>query len=98
LCTLLVTHAPHPLLQHIPTQVLEHIDQGLAADTPLAFGLHPNAEIGFRTEMSERLFRTILELSPQEQSTGEGTESPQTVAEAMLQVGCASACRDIHPR
>jgi len=64
---------------------MEHIDQGLPVDTPLAFGLHPNAEIGFRTETSEQLFRTILELSPQEQSGGEGTESPQFVAEALLQ-------------
>jgi len=66
-------------------KVMEHIDQGLPVDTPLAFGLHPNAEIGFRTETSEQLFRTILELSPQEQSGGEGTESPQFVAEALLQ-------------
>lgn len=66
-------------------KVLEHIDQGIPADTPLAFGLHPNAEIGFRTEMSENLFRTILELSPQEQASGEGNESPQLVAEATLQ-------------
>ena len=31
------------------TKYLEHIDKELVGDTPLAFGLHPNAEIGFRT-------------------------------------------------
>jgi hypothetical protein len=65
-------------------KVLEHIDQGIPADTPLAFGLHPNAEIGFRTDTSEKLFRTIQELSPQEQASGEGAESPQFVTEALL--------------
>ena len=28
---------------------IEHIEQVLVQETPLAYGLHPNAEIGFRT-------------------------------------------------
>lgn len=28
---------------------IEHIDLSLQVETPLAYGLHPNAEIGFRT-------------------------------------------------
>jgi dynein heavy chain len=28
---------------------IEHIDTTMPPDTPIAFGLHPNAEIGFRT-------------------------------------------------
>ena len=43
--------------------VLEHVDEELKGETPLAFGLHPNAEIGFRTQTSEELLRVILELS-----------------------------------
>merc|ERR1711871_537589 len=39
---------------------LEHIDQGLSQETPVAFGLHPNAEIDFRTTMSNRILATIL--------------------------------------
>jgi len=28
---------------------IEHIETTMPAETPIAFGLHPNAEIGFRT-------------------------------------------------
>lgn len=30
-------------------QILDHIDATLHGNSPVAFGLHPNAEIGFRT-------------------------------------------------
>lgn len=49
---------------------LEHIDRTLVVDTPMAFGLHPNAEIDFRTQQGEMLFRTLLELQPLDDGTG----------------------------
>merc|ERR1711998_763276 len=55
--------------------VLDHIDTKLMGDSPLAFGLHPNAQIGFRTDQSDTLFSTILALSPQETVAGEGGQS-----------------------
>ncbi|RYG62642.1 hypothetical protein EON64_17480 [archaeon] len=73
--------------------VLEHLDENLKTETPLAFGLHPNAEIGFRTHTSEELLRSVLELSanslltssPTEgASEGEGRDA-QAVAEALIQ-------------
>lgn len=64
---------------------LQHIENELVGDTPLAFGLHPNAEIGFRTDQSETTFRTLLELQPREQSGGGDVASPQKVAENMMQ-------------
>lgn len=39
--------APSPTVYE---KYLEHIDVGMVGDSPLAFGLHPNAEIGFRTD------------------------------------------------
>jgi dynein heavy chain len=63
---------------------LDHIEENFKGDTPLAFGLHPNAEIGFRTEQSETLFRTLQELQPREASGGEMVQSPQHVAENIL--------------
>ncbi len=36
---------------------LEHIDTTMGADTPIAFGLHPNAEIDFRTQQSDSMFK-----------------------------------------
>jgi dynein heavy chain len=66
--------------------VLEHVDEELKGETPLAFGLHPNAEIGFRTQTSEDLLRTILELSATsgDGAGGEGQDSQQ-IAEAIIQ-------------
>lgn len=37
---------------------LEHIDVNMR-DTPLAFGMHPNAEIGYMTAVSEFLFKIL---------------------------------------
>ena len=36
------------------------------------YGLHPNAEIGFLTQTSETLFRTVFELQPRESGGGGG--------------------------
>lgn len=45
---------------------LEHIDNNLTQDTPIAFGMHPNAEIEFRTTQSNRILVTIMELQPRD--------------------------------
>lgn len=39
------------------------IDSSLPPETPMAFGMHANAEIGFLTSAGERLFGTILRLT-----------------------------------
>jgi len=50
----------------------------LPAETPLAFGMHPNAEIDFRTNQCVQLFKTLVELQPKDGgSGGEGTVSRQ---------------------
>jgi len=61
---------------------IEHIDKNMAGDTPIAFGLHPNAEIDFRTQQSNTVFNTLIELAPKGVSSGDGAASPQQVAEA----------------
>jgi dynein heavy chain len=61
---------------------IEHIDKTMTGDTPIAFGLHPNAEIDFRTQQSNILFKTLIELQPREAASGEGAVSPQQIAEA----------------
>ena len=51
----------------VPTsfeKYIEHIDKNMAGDTPSAFGLHPNAEIDFRTQQSNSMFKTLIELQP----------------------------------
>lgn len=51
--------APVPYEKYI-----QHIETNLPGDTPLAFGMHPNAEIDFRTSQCNVLFKTLQELQP----------------------------------
>ncbi|XP_039715555.1 dynein axonemal heavy chain 17 isoform X6 [Pteropus medius] len=50
----------------------EYIDENLPPESPYLYGLHPNAEIGFLTVTSEKLFRTVLEMQPKESDSGAG--------------------------
>ena len=45
-----------------------YIDENLPPESPYLYGLHPNAEIGFLTQTSENLFRTVLEMQPRDTS------------------------------
>jgi hypothetical protein len=49
-----------------------YISNNLPAESPILYGLHPNAEIGFLTATSEVLFRTVFELQPRESGTTGG--------------------------
>ncbi|ELW52442.1 Dynein heavy chain 9, axonemal [Tupaia chinensis] len=50
----------------------QYIDAQLPPESPYLYGLHPNAEIGFLTQTSEKLFRTVLELQPRDSHAGDG--------------------------
>ncbi|XP_055509862.1 dynein axonemal heavy chain 17-like [Leucoraja erinacea] len=50
----------------------DYVNEVLPPESPYLYGLHPNAEIGFLTVISEKLFRTVLELQPKE-SAGDST-------------------------
>ncbi|CAB3248907.1 unnamed protein product [Arctia plantaginis] len=41
-----------------------YIDDYLPDETPYLYGLHPNAEIGYLTTVSERLFSVVFEMQP----------------------------------
>lgn len=45
---------------------IEYIEEQLPPETPLAFGMHPNAEIDFRTTQCNVLFQTLVELQPKD--------------------------------
>ncbi len=62
-----------------------YITENLPPESPVLYGLHPNAEIGFLTATSEKLFRTVFELQPREGGTGGGpvtTRQDYTVSES----------------
>ncbi|NWT76107.1 DYH9 protein, partial [Prunella himalayana] len=68
----------------------QYIDDALPPESPYLYGLHPNAEIGFLTQRSERLLRTVLELQPRDSSVGQGAlgtqeEMVQALLEEMLE-------------
>ncbi|XP_058532038.1 dynein axonemal heavy chain 9 isoform X2 [Ochotona princeps] len=50
----------------------EYIDAELPPESPYLYGLHPNAEIGFLTQTSEKFFRTVLELQPRDRRAWDG--------------------------
>ena len=56
-----------------------YITSNLPPESPVLYGLHPNAEIGFLTATSEKLFKTVFELQPRESSTQGG--GPATTRE-----------------
>merc|ERR1712159_747905 len=62
---------------------LEHIET-MPTESPMFFGMHPNAEIGFRTMQCNSLFETLNKLRPADKSSGEegGGQSPMQLAEA----------------
>jgi len=57
--------------------------ESMPPESPMFFGMHPNAEIGFRTMQCNTLFETLNKLRPQEKSSGEegGGMSPMQIAE-----------------
>jgi dynein heavy chain len=57
---------------------IEHIDERFPPETPIAFAMHPNAEIGFRTNLSKFVLSTLLELMPKDVAeAAEGTVKTQ---------------------
>ncbi|KGL87447.1 Dynein heavy chain 9, axonemal, partial [Charadrius vociferus] len=68
----------------------QYIDAALPPESPYLYGLHPNAEIGFLTQTSEKLFRILLDMQPRDTSMGEGgvgtrEETVKALLEEMLE-------------
>ena len=50
-----------------------YVKENLPPETPYLYGLHPNAEIGFLAQISEEMFKTVLEMQPRDTAGGGGT-------------------------
>lgn len=74
-------NAPPNSLNH--KQVLEYLDEQMPPETPLAFGLHPNAEIGFKLREAETFCNSLVQLQPRE-AGGEGGMSTEEKAKMVL--------------
>eukprot|EP00201_Polytomella_parva_P017476 CAMPEP_0175071536 /NCGR_PEP_ID=MMETSP0052_2-20121109/19298_1 /TAXON_ID=51329 ORGANISM="Polytomella parva, Strain SAG 63-3" /NCGR_SAMPLE_ID=MMETSP0052_2 /ASSEMBLY_ACC=CAM_ASM_000194 /LENGTH=4543 /DNA_ID=CAMNT_0016338719 /DNA_START=12 /DNA_END=13643 /DNA_ORIENTATION=- len=64
-------------------QVLEYLDEQMPQETPIAFGLHPNAEIGFKLREAETFCNSLVQLQPRE-AGGEGGMSVEEKAKLVL--------------
>ena len=61
-------------------------NEGLAMETPKAFGLPANAEIGFRTAAGEVLFKNILELQPRGAAAGGGLTMQEKTKDTLNEI------------
>uniref|UniRef100_A0A2A4IYW8 Dynein heavy chain ATP-binding dynein motor region domain-containing protein n=1 Tax=Heliothis virescens TaxID=7102 RepID=A0A2A4IYW8_HELVI len=62
-----------------------YIDDFLPDETPYLYGLHPNAEIGYLTTVSARLFRVVFEMQPRDTGAqAGGGASKDEMVRAML--------------
>uniref|UniRef100_A0A673MQT0 Dynein axonemal heavy chain 11 n=1 Tax=Sinocyclocheilus rhinocerous TaxID=307959 RepID=A0A673MQT0_9TELE len=67
-----------------------YIDEMLPHESPVHYGLHPNAEIEFLTVTSDSLFHTLLELQSRDSNMGEGAsqtteEKVKTILDDILE-------------
>ncbi|XP_001843519.2 dynein beta chain, ciliary isoform X3 [Culex quinquefasciatus] len=63
-----------------------YIDDNLPVESPYLYGLHPNAEIGFLTTLSEQLFKTIFELQPRDSGATSGSSvSREDVVKSIIE-------------
>jgi len=61
-----------PPLNQSYDKYAEYIETDTPAETPLAFGMHPNAEIDFRTMQCMTLFKLLQEIQPRDAGSGGG--------------------------
>jgi dynein heavy chain len=49
---------------------VKYIEENIKTESPMLYGLHPNAEIGYRTQYCKDLFTTLQDLQPRDSSSG----------------------------
>ncbi|XP_030407468.1 dynein heavy chain 5, axonemal-like isoform X1 [Gopherus evgoodei] len=67
---------------------LQHIEQLPIVDTPEVFGLHPNADITYQTNMANETLSTIVSIQPKDSGSGGGETREamvQRLADEMLE-------------
>eukprot|EP00891_Asterochloris_glomerata_P001316 jgi/Astpho2/1316/Aster-06188 len=61
----------------------EYIEASLPAESPIMYGMHPNAELSLLTSQGETLFRTVIEVTGGGGSGGGGGSSEAAVRAAL---------------
>lgn len=73
-------------------QVMTYIEEEMPFETPLAFGLHPNAEIGFKLREGARFCSSIAALHPQSAAATGGLSTEEKVRIMTLFVVLMTRC------
>lgn len=74
---------------------VEYIDQELPPESPLAYGMHPNTEIDFRTKQCQDTFDALIELTPKDSgSTEEGAPTIDSKVAEFADRVSTEACLD----
>ena len=60
---------------------LKHIEAELPPETPLGYGMHPNAEIDFRTTQCINLFNILVDMQPKGAGSGGGAVEDTKIKE-----------------
>ena len=74
---------PVPPNTYTHKEVIEYIDDSMKVESPVAFGLHPNAEIGFKLREAEAFCQSLVSLQPRS-AGGEGGVSEEERAKQVL--------------
>ena len=64
-------------------QYRETIEETMPPESPVAYGMHPNAEIGFRFMQAEIMFASIVELMPRSGAGGGGLTLQEKAKQAL---------------
>jgi dynein heavy chain len=67
-------------------QISQYIDEYMPQESPVAFGMHPNAEIGFRLDQANALFKNIAELQPRSAAGAGGMTLQERVKQALDEI------------
>jgi len=67
-------------------KMMEYIEENMGTESPVMFGMHPNAELGFRTDQSNVLYATLAEVGGGGGSGGGGgASSMQEKVQALIE-------------
>lgn len=66
-------------------QMREYIETALPAESPVVYGMHPNAELSLLTSEGETLFRTVTDVSGGGGSTGAGGGGTESMVRSTLE-------------
>ena len=60
---------------------MTYIEEVMPTETPVAFGLHPNAEIGFKLREAELFCKSVMLLQPRGEGVASSVDSEQKVCD-----------------